>query len=209
MATLNFTPMSAPVGVWRHPLLWRLNLGIFVLQAVQMAMWVVVPGLLVGAGLGKAEHWHLYLPAVLASFVLLGGLFSLERRGHLALALRGSIALYLLVQLIFCWIAPRQPGLWALGVALFLFFVAFNAIEASLPSLVSRLAPQAVRGQALGVFNTLQSLGLFAGGALGGWLLKEQGAAAVFVAGAALSALWLALGWKQPVHAPAKEPGTA
>ena len=66
-----------------------------------------------------------------------------------------------------------------------------------------------MRGQALGVFNTLQSLGLFAGGALGGWLLKEQGAAAVFVAGAALSALWLALGWKQPVHAPAKEPGTA
>ena len=152
-----------------------------------------MPGLLVSAGLGKAEHWHLYLPAVLASFVLLGGLFSLERRGHLALALRGSIVLYLLVQLIFCWIAPRQPGLWALGVALFLFFVAFNAIEASLPSLVSRLAPQAVRGQALGVFNTLQSLGLFAGGALGGWLLKEQGAAAVFVAGAALSALWLAL----------------
>ena len=202
-------PAAAPVGVWRHPLLWRLNLGIFVLQAVQMAMWVVVPGLLVGAGLGKAEHWHLYLPAVLASFVLLGGLFSLERRGHLALALRGSIVLYLLVQLIFCWIAPRQPGLWALGVALFLFFVAFNAIEASLPSLVSRLAPQAVRGQALGVFNTLQSLGLFAGGALGGWLLKEQGAAAVFVAGAALSALWLALGWKQPVHASAKEPGTA
>ena len=113
------------MGVWRHPLLWRLNLGIFVLQAVQMAMWVVVPGLLVGAGLGKAEHWHLYLPAVLASFVLLGGLFSLERRGHLALALRGSIVLYLLVQLIFCWIAPRQPGLWALGVALFSLFRGF------------------------------------------------------------------------------------
>ena len=201
--THGMTEAPAPTGVWRHPLLWRLYLGIFVLQAVQMAMWVVVPSLLVAAGLQKAEHWHVYLPAVLASFVLLGGLFAMERRGHLSLALRGSIMLYLLVQLVFFQITLRPSGLWTLGGALFLFFVAFNAIEASLPSLVSRLAPQAVRGQALGVFNTSQSLGLFAGGALGGWLLRAHGAASVFVAGTVLAALWLALGWRQVVHPPA------
>ena len=66
-----------------------------------MAMWVVVPRLMVQTGLPKSDHWMLYLPAVLLSFVLLGALFTLERRGHMHLALRGSIALYFLVQLLF------------------------------------------------------------------------------------------------------------
>jgi hypothetical protein len=116
--------------------------------------------LLVGAGLPKANHWQLYLPAVLASFVLMGGLFSLERRGYLRAVLRGGIALLLLVQLALLWLAPRAPGLWTMGWVMFFFFVAFNLIEASQPSLISRLAPANARGAALGVYNTLQSLGL-------------------------------------------------
>ena len=191
-----------PRNAWTHPLLWRLHLGIFTLQAVQMAMWVVVPGLMVQAGLPKSDHWMLYLPAVLLSFVLLGALFALERRGHMHLALRGSIALYFVVQLLFAWLASHASGLWGLGLGLFLFFIAFNLIEASLPSLVSRLAPRSVRGQALGAFNTVQSLGLFVGGALGGWVFKGFGAPQVFLLGALAAALWLALGWHQPMNAP-------
>ena len=61
--------------------------------------------------------------------------------------------------------------LWVLGPLLFVFFCGFNALEASQPSLVSRMAPAPVRGAALGSYNTLQSLGLFAGGALGGALV--------------------------------------
>ncbi|MDO5289402.1 MAG: MFS transporter [Pseudomonadota bacterium] len=194
-------PLAQVLG---HPLLWRLNLGVFVLHTVQMALWGVVPGLLVAAGLAKAAHWQVYLPAVGLSFVLLGGLFALERRGKLAGALRGAVALLLLVQLALLWLAPRAPGVWALGAVLFFFFVAFNVLEASQPSLVSRLAPPASRGAALGVYNTLQSLGLFAGGVLGGWLLKAGGAAAVLAATSALVLLWLALGWGQPV--PARQP---
>ena len=185
--------------VWRHPHLWRLDLGVFVLHTVQMAMWVVVPGLLVQAGLVKADHWKLYLPAVLASFVFMGGLFALERRGYLRAVLRGGIALLLLVQLALLLLAPRAPGLWALGGVMFFFFMAFNLIEASQPSLISRLAPSNARGAALGVYNTLQSLGLFAGGALGGWLLKGWGPAAVLSGTSALVALWLLLGWAQYV----------
>ena len=195
--------VDAPRGrlqeVWRHPHLWRLDLGVFVLHAVQMAMWVVVPGLLVQAGLLKAEHWKLYLPAVLVSFVFMGGLFALERRGHLRAVLRGGIALLLLVQLALLLLASRAPGLWTLGVVMFFFFMAFNLIEASQPSLISRLAPAQARGAALGVYNTLQSLGLFAGGALGGWLLKGWGPAAVLSGTSALVALWLLLGWAQYV----------
>lgn len=197
-------PQAARVpwaDVAAHPMLWRLHVGVFVLHAVQMAMWGVVPGLLVGAGLAKAAHWQVYLPAVGLSFLLLGGLFALERRGKLAGALRGAVALLLLVQLGLLWLAPRAPGVWALGVALFFFFVAFNVLEASQPSLVSRLASAPARGAALGVYNTMQSLGLFAGGALGGLLLKAGGAQAVLAATSALALLWLALGWGQPVAA--------
>ncbi len=190
--------------VWLHPDLWRLDLGVFVLHTVQMSMWVVVPGLLVQAGLEKAQHWHVYLPAVMASFVLLGGLFAMERRGHLLAVLRGAVALLFLVQAAFWLLAPQAPGLWALGLVLFFFFVAFNILEASQPSLISRLAPAHARGAALGVYNTLQSLGLFAGGALGGLVLKSGGAAAVFGLTTALALVWLLLGWGQRIPAAQK-----
>ena len=199
-------PRGRLADVWLHPKLWRLDLGVFVLHTVQMSMWVVVPALLVQAGLPKAEHWHVYLPAVLASFVLMGGLFAAERRGKLRLVLRTGIGLLLVVQLALLWLAPRTPGLPALGVVLFLFFVAFNLLEATQPSLVSRLAPAQARGAALGVYNTLQSLGLFAGGALGGWLLKQGGPSAVLLATTALALLWLLLGWAQPVPAAQQVP---
>ena len=192
-------PRGRLQDVWRHPPLWRLDLGVFVLHTVQMAMWVVVPGLLVQAGLVKADHWKLYLPAVLASFVFMGGLFALERRGYLRAVLRGGIALLLLVQLGLLLLAPRAPGLWALGGVMFFFFMAFNLIEASQPSLISRLAPSNARGAALGVYNTLQSLGLFAGGALGGWLLKGWGPAAGLSGTSALAAVGLRPGQAQYV----------
>ncbi|MDO5625385.1 MAG: MFS transporter [Pseudomonadota bacterium] len=192
-------PRGRLADVWLHPHLWRLDLGVFVLHTVQMAMWGVVPALLVAAGLPKAQHWQVYLPAVGVSFLLLGGLFALERRGQLQGALRGAVALFFVVQVAFWVLAGRAPGLWALGVLLFFFFVAFNVLEASQPSLISRLAPAQARGAALGVYNTLQSLGLFAGGALGGLLLKTGGATAVFAATSVLALAWLVLGWAQPV----------
>jgi predicted MFS family arabinose efflux permease len=71
------------------------------------------------------------------------------------------------------------------------FFIAFNILEASQPSLVSRIAPTAARGTALGIYNTLQALGLFCGGALGGWLTQHAGASSVFVLGAGLTVVWL------------------
>lgn len=183
--------------VWRHPELLRLNLGVFALHTVQMAMWVAVPALLVQAGLAKGLHWQVYLPAVLVSFLFLGGLFALERRGHLRAALLGAIALVLLVQVGLGWMATgaQIPSLWALGGLLLVFFCGFNALEASQPSLVSRMAPAQTRGAALGVYNTLQSLGLFAGGVLGGVLLKGGGAALLFTVTTVLTLLWLLWTW--------------
>ena len=103
--------------------------------------------------------------------------FALERRGQLRAALLGAIALVLAVQIGLGLLAGTgsAPTLWVLGGVLFVFFCGFNALEASQPSLVSRMAPASLRGAALGTYNTLQSLGLFAGGALGGALAKKVG----------------------------------
>ena len=188
-------------GVLRRGDLVGLNFGVFVLHAVQLSMWVAVPALLVQAGLLKALHWQVYLPAVLASFVVMGGtLFPLERRGHLRAVLLAAIALLALVQLGFLGMAMAAggaaPSLWMLGALLLLFFCSFNVLEASQPSLVSRLAHASNRGAALGLYNTSQSLGLFAGGALGGAMLKWSGAQGLFVATTVLSLIWLVVAWR-------------
>ena len=183
--------------VFRHADLVRLNAGVFVLHTVPMSMWVAVPAMLVAAGLPKDAHWQVYLPAVLLSFVLMGGLFALERRGYLRGALLGSIALVALVQIALGLVATsgHAPTLWLMGVLLFVFFCGFNALEATQPSLVSRMAPASLRGAALGSYNTLQSLGLFAGGALGGALIRWGSVADLFIVTSALALLWLVLTW--------------
>ena len=188
--------------VLRHPGLLRLNVGVFVLHAVQLAMWISLPALLVEAGLPKAQHWHVYLPTVLASFVVMGAtLFPLERRGYLRAVFLVSIGLVALVQLGLL-LESGRPGVGVLAALLFLFFCGFNVLEATQPSMVSRLAPPHARGAALGVYNTLQSLGLFVGGAVGGWLAKNVGVNGLFAVCAGLMLLWLAVAW--PMRAPGR-----
>ena len=186
--------------VLRDPALLRLDLGVFMLHAVQLAMWVAVPALLVQAGLPKAAHWQVYLPAVLASFLVMGlTLFPLERRGYLRAVFLASIGLILLVQLGLLALG-QTPTLWSLATLLVVFFCGFNVLEATQPSLASRMAPAHARGAALGVYNTLQSIGFFVGGAAGGWLLKHQGLSGLFWSCAAGMALWLVAAW--PMRAP-------
>ncbi|WP_407716354.1 MFS transporter [Comamonas testosteroni] len=177
--------------------LLRLNFGVFILHTVQMSMWVAVPAMLVQAGLAKEQHWHIYLPAVLLSFVAMGLLFSMERKGRLRTALLGAIGLVLVVQIGLGMLAASGtiPTVWCMALLMFLFFCGFNALEATQPSLVSRMAPAPLRGAALGAYNTLQSLGLFAGGAVGGTVAKFAGVPGLFIMTTVLVALWLAVTW--------------
>jgi predicted MFS family arabinose efflux permease len=197
---------NAPRGrlseVLTHGPLLRLDIGVFVLHAVQLAMWVAVPGLLVQAGLDKRVHWWVYLPAVLASFVVMGGtLFPLERRGYFRAVFLSAVGLVGLVQVALLFVAPH-PSIAALALLLFLFFCGFNVLEASQPSLASRIAPPHARGTALGVYNTLQSLGFFAGGAVGGFLAKNVGMQGLFAACALLMGVWLAAAWSMKAPPP-------
>jgi predicted MFS family arabinose efflux permease len=194
-------PRGRLADVLRHPALLRLDFGVFVLHAVQLAMWVAIPALLVQAGLPKGDHWWVYLPAVLGSFFVMGAtLFPLERKGYLRAVFLSAVGLITLVQLGLLMVAG-QPGIASLAVLLFVFFCGFNVLEASQPSMASRVAPPHARGAALGVYNTLQSLGFFAGGALGGWLAKNHGPTGVFAVCAGLMLLWLLVAW--PMRAPA------
>jgi MFS family permease len=169
--------------------LLRLNLGIFVLHTVQMAMFVVVPPLLVAAGLPLSAHWQLYLPVVLASFALmLPPVLHADRRNAARPVMLGAIAL---LAAVLAGFAAAGARLGALALLLLAFFAAFNVLEALIPALVSRVAPEHARGAAIGVYNTAQTLGLFFGGLAGGWIAGRFGPAALFGACVLLALAWL------------------
>lgn len=198
-------PRGSLRDVLRHGPTMRLDAGVFILHAVLLAMWVGVPGLLEQAGLAREHHWWVYLPAVTASFfVMAGTLFPAERRGYLRAVFLSAVGLIALVLAVLAATATAGPSVALLALLLFLFFCGSNVLEAAQPSMASRLAPPNARGTAMGVYNTLQSLGFFAGGAVGGWLAKHVGMAGLFGTCAALMVLWLLLAW--PMQAPQRSP---
>lgn len=196
------TPVLAPRRTTRltellfDPALWRLNLGVFVLHAVQIAFFIVMPGWLVErAGVPLSGHGPLYLIAVAVSIALMVGPLGWgERRGQMRLVFASAVGLLLAVLLV---LMAEPHGLVPLLGLMALYLTAFNVLEASLPSLVSRIAPADARGAALGIYNTVQSIGLFSGGALGGWVLSRYGAQAVLGVCAALVVVWLAAALSQ------------
>jgi MFS family permease len=184
--------------------LLRLNAGIFVLHIVLYAMFVVVPPLLVERGLALPEHWKLYLPVVLGSFVLMvPAVLYADRRHASKPVLLGAVLLLLAME---AALAVFGGGVGALAALMLGFFVAFNVLEALLPSLVSRFAPARGRGVAIGVYNTTQTLGVFFGGLIGGWVAAHYGTTGVFAVCAVLVAVWLALAvGMRPPPAPVNE----
>ena len=150
------------------------------------------------AGMPVADHWMIYLPVVLVSFVLMvPPIMAAERRGKMKMMFIGAVSLLVVVHLGF---ALAYRDFWTVVVLLTLFFTAFNVLEASLPSLITKLAPAHARGTAIGVYNTTQALGLFVGPWIGGWIAKNYGVTEVFVFGIALFALWVVVAW--PMRAP-------
>ena len=169
--------------------LLRLNFGVLVLHATQTALFLVVPRLLVDAGLPVASHWMFYLPVMGLAFVMMvPAIIVAEKRGKMKAVLVSAIGLILAGQLLLGSLA-HTPVI--VSAVLFVYFLGFNILEASQPSLVSKLAPGNRKGAATGVYNTTQSIGLALGGVVGGWLLKHDGASAVFYACSGLVLCWL------------------
>ena len=177
--------------VFLRPELMRLNAGVFVLHATQVAMFLVVPRLLVEAGLPLASHWQVYLPVVLLSFFLMAPILIFgEKKQQLKTVLLVAIVLLLLAEFVF----TSTHSITGIAIALLIYFVGFNLLEALQPSLVSRFAKES-KGTALGVYNTTQSSGLFTGAVIGGYLMDSHGDLSVFFMGAALLLCWLIIAW--------------
>jgi MFS family permease len=173
------------------PELLRLNAGILILHVVLYAMFVVVPPLLVHTGLGLPDHWKLYLPVVLGSFFfMVPAVLYADRRNRPKGVLLCAVGVLAGAEFL---LAVVNAGIGALAALMLAFFIAFNVLEALLPSLVSRFAPATGRGAAIGVYNTTQTLGVFFGGVMGGWLASRYGTTAVFGVCAALVVIWLFL----------------
>ncbi|HEX6007552.1 MAG TPA: MFS transporter [Burkholderiales bacterium] len=196
------TPAPADVAcfgtVVKDPQLLRLNYGVLALHAALMALFIAVPFSLRDAGLALAQHWLVYLPALLGSFVLmLPPLLRSRQAGQIRKLFIGSVALLLGAHLAMPWLMGSAVSI---GLFLLLFFTPFNVLEACLPSLVSRIAPPQAKGTAIGVFSSVQFFGIFLGAAVGGTLYGRWGIAGVVIFNAVLFVIWLMLarGMKVP-----------
>jgi MFS family permease len=185
----------------KHAELLRLDAGILVLHAILMASFVALPLALVErGGLPREEHWWVYLTALLVGFfAMVPFIIYGEKKRRMKQVLLGAVGVLLLCELFF-W--QFGTGLRALVIGATLFFTAFNLLEATLPSLISKVAPAGGKGTAMGVFSTSQFLGAALGGLLGGWLFEQGGLDVVFIGCAVLCALWwvIAVTMREPPY---------
>jgi MFS family permease len=182
----------------------RLNYGIFALHALLMALFVQVPLALRDAGLAPESHWKVYLPVMVASVLLMmPALRAADRPARGKAVFMGAVLVLGIGQAI---LALSGASLVLLAAGLVVFFAAFNLLEASLPSLVSKFAPPAQKGTASGGYSSIQFLGTFIGAAAGGWLAQHAGHASVFVFGIGLTLVWLAV--SASMSAPPAYPST-
>lgn len=173
-------------SIFLNPDLQRLNLGIFCQHFILTATFFAVPLILKEQLLDK--QWHFYLPLVVGSFILMiPFIYLADRKQHLKKVFLFSILLISLAQGLLTLSYSNWPSLCLL---LFAYFVAFNTLEALLPSLVSKQAPLSGRGTALGIYSTSQFLGLFAGGALSGLMYHWTGIEGIFMANMLMGIVW-------------------
>ena len=172
------------------PQLMVLNVSVFMMHTMLTAAFVALPLMLKRhTGMALDSQWELYLPVMVVSAVIMGGV--LRRVTSVAGSMRLVLACALGLGLALSGFSMTGSGHALLWLSAVVFFSAFNLLEASLPSLVSRLAPAHLRGASLGAYATCQFLGAGVGGVLGGLMLQRVGLAAVFAAAAALTLLWL------------------
>jgi MFS family permease len=177
-------------AVLRDPELLRLDVGIFVLHAMLTASFLVVPGLLRSTlGLPATDQWMVYLPVLLLSIVfMLPAIIVAERYRRMKGVFVGAVAVLVISQ---AMLYLGAGNVFVLLAGLVVFFSAFNVMEASLPSLITKVAPAEAKGTAMGLYSSLQFLGIFAGGVVGGWAHQHGGDAAVFALTGFIALVWL------------------
>ncbi|KAF7775591.1 hypothetical protein PCIT_a1809 [Pseudoalteromonas citrea] len=181
----------------KHPQLVRLDVGVMLLHLTLTTLFVVLPGQLIKGGLVAAEHWQLYIPVLLLAFVLMAPLMmvAIKKGKEKAVFLASIIVLTLsALSLVFA-----VDSVLAIAICMLLYFVAFNFLEATMPALVTRLAPASQKGSAMGVFSSGQFFGAFLGGVLGGYIAEFGEPQGVFAAVACIGLIWLIVAWNMQI----------
>ncbi|AML59784.1 MFS transporter [Serratia rubidaea] len=174
--------------VLNNPRLLKLNLGIMCLHILLMSSFVALPLAMEKAGLAASSHWIVYLVTMLVSFVsVVPFIIYAEKKRRMKQVFMGCVAVLFAAELV---LLISGQHLWGIIAGVQLFFMAFNVMEAILPSLISKESPAGYKGTAMGVYSTSQFIGVAIGGSLGGWLYGLHGAGLVFIAGALIAAGW-------------------
>ena len=174
-----------------QPQLWRLNFGIFALHAAQMALFISLPFLFLQMGIAQEAQWKVYAPMVLFGMVLMVPVIIYgEKKRKLKQTLLFAIGMMVVAQTM---LATQHNVVMVMTAALVIYAIAFNVLEAILPSMVAKFAPAEQRGAAMGFYSTAQSIGLFIGGVAGGGLFSRFGFEGVFVFATALMLIWWAI----------------
>jgi MFS family permease len=179
--------------------LLRLDFGILVLHMMLTATFVVLPlALRDHAGLASAHHWYVYLPVMVIAMVLMVPFVIIaENKRRMKPVFSAAVLGLVIAELCFAAFNDSLPGL---VTGLFVFFIAFNVLEATLPSLISKVVSPQSKGTAMGVYSSSQFMGAFLGGVLGGWLHGAFGMQAVFILCSAMALVWffIAMTMKYP-----------
>jgi MFS family permease len=172
----------------RSATVWLFAVSVFLLHAAMTLLFVVLPGMLVSEfGFELEFHWRIYVPAVLGSVILV---FPLLRRITAGSHENRALPLAFLVLGAALGLMSLAGSLLAMVVFALAFFLAFNLLEAAMPSVVSQLAGSTGRGQKMGLYTTFQFLGAFAGGLGGGWLLGYSGNVVTLSVAGLFCSLW-------------------
>jgi len=175
--------------VLRNKELLRLDFGIFSLHAILMSVFMQVPFVLKRDGLEVGQHWYVYLPVMLIAFALMvPPIIIAEKKAKMKQIFVLAIFLAMAAQALLMF---AQGSVWGVAIALLVFFTSFNVLEATLPSMISKIAPLSAKGTAMGVYSSVQFLGAFSGAAVGGALMQFVGGDAVFVLAIVLLLVWL------------------
>ena len=194
-STFHRDAMTAPEQlsvVIKDPQLIRLDVGIFLLHLILTATFVVLPlALRDQAGLAVESHWAIYLPVMLIAIaIMIPFVIIAESKKRIKEVFGSAILTIAIAEVVFLVLHQSVP---AIVFALLLFFVAFNVLEATLPSLVAKISPPDRKGTAMGVYSSSQFLGAFFGGTLGGWMYGQFGLGAVFGMCAFFAVVWFIL----------------
>lgn len=183
--------------VLSNPELLRLDFAIFALHAILTASFIALPNLLLNVGgIHQDYQWVVYLPVLaLGVALMIPTIIVAEAKRKMKPVFVGAVAILFVTQVV---LAFYHSNLTLIIVLMVFFFAAFNTMEASLPSLISKVAPADAKGTAMGVYSSSQFFGIFVGGTIGGWAYGTDGTSGVFTFCAIVAAVWLVVAATMP-----------